>query len=54
MKCHERAFRYCQHDVGHAIAAVDAAASPVAAVLLPAWSHRAIAVVPASTVRPIH
>ena len=43
----ERAFRYCQHDIGHAIAAVSVAASLVGwrAVLLPAWSHRAIAAV---------
>lgn len=41
----ERAFRYCQHDIGHAIAAVSVAASLVGwrAVLLPGWSHRAIA-----------
>lgn len=43
----ERAFRYCQHDLGHAIAAVSVAAALVGwrAVLLPAWSHRAIAAV---------
>ena len=43
----ERAFRYCQHDLGHAIAAVAVAAALVGwrAVLLPAWSHRAIAAV---------
>lgn len=43
----ERAFRYCQHDLGHAIAAVSVAASLVGwrAVLLPAWSHRAVAAV---------
>jgi SagB-type dehydrogenase family enzyme len=43
----ERAFRYCQHDLGHAIAAV-AIASALAgwrAVLLPAWSGRAIGAV---------
>ncbi|MGH9349297.1 MAG: SagB/ThcOx family dehydrogenase [Vicinamibacterales bacterium] len=41
----ERAFRYCQHDLGHAIAAVACAAALAGwrAVLLPAWSHRAIA-----------
>ena len=41
----ERAFRYCQHDLGHAITAVAVAASLVGwrAVLQPAWSHRAIA-----------
>jgi SagB-type dehydrogenase family enzyme len=43
----ERAFRYCQHDLGHAIAAVSAAAAVIGwrAVLLPAWSGRAIAAV---------
>jgi SagB-type dehydrogenase family enzyme len=43
----ERAFRYCQHDLGHAIAAVSVAAALVGwrAVLLPVWSHRAIAAV---------
>jgi SagB-type dehydrogenase family enzyme len=43
----ERAFRYCQHDLGHAIAAVTAAAALVGwrAVLLPSWSHRAIAAI---------
>jgi SagB-type dehydrogenase family enzyme len=43
----ERAFRYCQHDLGHAIAAVSVAAAVVGwrAALLPAWSHRAIAAV---------
>ena len=37
----ERAFRYCQHDLGHAIAAVSIAAALVGwrAALLPAWSH---------------
>jgi SagB-type dehydrogenase family enzyme len=43
----ERAFRYCQHDLGHAIAAV-AVASALAgwrAALLPAWSGPAIAAV---------
>ena len=41
----ERAFRYCQHDLGHAIAATSLAATLVGwhAVLLPAWSHRSIA-----------
>jgi SagB-type dehydrogenase family enzyme len=40
----ERAFRYCQHDLGHAIAAVSVAAALAGwrAVLLPAWSDRAI------------
>ena len=43
----ERAFRYCQHDLGHAMAAVSVAAALVGwrAVLLPAWSGRAIAAV---------
>jgi SagB-type dehydrogenase family enzyme len=43
----ERAFRYCQHDLGHAIAAVAVAAALVGwrAILLSAWSHRAIAAV---------
>jgi SagB-type dehydrogenase family enzyme len=41
----ERAFRYCQHDIGHAIAALSLAASLVGwqAVLLPSWSVRQIA-----------
>ena len=41
----ERAFRYCQHDLGHASAAVSIAAGLLGwrAMLLPAWSHRAIA-----------
>jgi len=41
----ERAFRYCQHDLGHAIAAVSCAAALVGwrAALLPMWSHRAVA-----------
>jgi SagB-type dehydrogenase family enzyme len=41
----ERAFRYCQHDLGHAIAAVRFGASLVgwSAVLTSAWSHRSIA-----------
>jgi SagB-type dehydrogenase family enzyme len=41
----ERAFRYCQHDLGHAIAAVAIAAALVGwrAALLPGWSHRSIA-----------
>jgi SagB-type dehydrogenase family enzyme len=43
----ERAFRYCQHNLGHAMAAVSAAAAVIGwrAVLLPAWSGRAIAAV---------
>jgi SagB-type dehydrogenase family enzyme len=41
----ERAFRYCQHDLGHALAAVTIAARLVGchARLLPGWSHREIA-----------
>ena len=41
----ERAFRYCQHDLGHAIAAIRFAASLVGwtATLLPDWSQRDIA-----------
>ena len=41
----ERAFRYCQHDLGHAIAAIGVAARLAGrrAVLLPEWSHRSIA-----------
>ncbi len=41
----ERAFRYCQHDLGHAIAALRLAAALAGwkATLQPAWSHRAIA-----------
>jgi nitroreductase len=41
----ERAFRYCQHDLGHAIAAIHFAAALVGwrAVLLSSWSHRSIA-----------
>ena len=43
----ERAFRYCHHDLGHAIAALVVAAAAVGwrAVLLPAWSQGAIAAV---------
>jgi SagB-type dehydrogenase family enzyme len=43
----ERAFRYCQHDLGHAIAATALAASLLGwrSRLLPAWSHAAIAAV---------
>ena len=38
----ERAFRYCQHDLGHAAAAVSIAAGVLGwhTRLLPAWSHR--------------
>jgi SagB-type dehydrogenase family enzyme len=41
----ERAFRYCQHDLGHAVAAVTLAAALAGwrAALLPAWPHRSIA-----------
>jgi nitroreductase len=41
----ERAFRYCQHDLGHAIAAVRIAAAIAGrrAEMLPDWSHRDIA-----------
>ena len=41
----ERAFRYCQHDLGHAIGAISVAAALVGwrAMLLPSWSHAAIA-----------
>jgi SagB-type dehydrogenase family enzyme len=41
----ERAFRYCQHDLGHAIAALRIAADFVGwyARLLPSWSHAHIA-----------
>ena len=41
----ERAFRYCQHDLGHAIAALSfsAALAGWRTALQPAWSHRAIA-----------
>lgn len=41
----ERAFRYCQHDMGHAIAAIRIAASIAGwrAALLPDWSHADIA-----------
>jgi SagB-type dehydrogenase family enzyme len=41
----ERAFRYCQHDLGHAVAAVRFAAALVGrrAHLVPEWTHRQIA-----------
>ncbi len=41
----ERAFRYCQHDLGHAIAAVRLAAALAGwrAAVLPSWPQRAIA-----------
>jgi SagB-type dehydrogenase family enzyme len=43
----ERAFRYCQHDLGHAIAAVRLAAALAGwrVSMLPQWSHRTIAAV---------
>ena len=41
----ERAFRYCQHDLGHAVAAISIAGGLAGwrAALLPEWPHRAIA-----------
>jgi SagB-type dehydrogenase family enzyme len=41
----ERAFRYCQHDLGHAIAALSfgAALCGWRVTMLPEWPHRAIA-----------
>jgi SagB-type dehydrogenase family enzyme len=41
----ERAFRYCQHDLGHAVAAVAIAAGigGYTTAILPAWSHQRIA-----------
>jgi SagB-type dehydrogenase family enzyme len=41
----ERAFRYCQHDLGHAIAAIgmSAALAGWRATVLPDWSHSAMA-----------
>jgi len=41
----ERAFRYCQHDLGHAIAAIRIAAAlaGLSARILPDWSHADIA-----------
>src|SRR6185436_7881241 len=43
----ERAFRYCQHDLGHAVAAIALAAAAVGwcAALVPTWPHRAIATI---------
>jgi SagB-type dehydrogenase family enzyme len=43
----ERAFRYCQHDLGHAVAAVRFAAALAGwrVSMLPCWSHRTIAAV---------
>jgi SagB-type dehydrogenase family enzyme len=43
----ERAFRYCQHDLGHAIAALRLSAAMLGwrAAILPSWSHRGIATV---------
>ena len=41
----ERAFRYCQHDLGHAVASVRIAAALVGGrvAMLPDWSHKEIA-----------
>jgi SagB-type dehydrogenase family enzyme len=41
----ERAFRYCQHDLGHAIAALTISAAAIGwqVRMLPAWSQRTIA-----------
>jgi SagB-type dehydrogenase family enzyme len=41
----ERAFRYCQHDLGHAVAALRLSAAVLGwhAAILPSWPHRAIA-----------
>jgi SagB-type dehydrogenase family enzyme len=41
----ERAFRYCQHDLGHAVAALSLSARMLGwqSFLLPSWSHRQIA-----------
>jgi SagB-type dehydrogenase family enzyme len=43
----ERAFRYCQHDLGHAVAAVRLAAALAGwrVSMLSQWSHRAVAAV---------
>ena len=43
----ERAFRYCQHDLGHAVAAVRLAAALLGwrATVLPQWSHETVAAV---------
>ena len=43
----ERAFRYCQHDLGHAVAAVRLAAALVGwrASILPQWSQETVAAV---------
>jgi SagB-type dehydrogenase family enzyme len=43
----ERAFRYCQHDLGHAVAALRLSAALLGwrAAILPSWSHRAIATI---------
>ena len=40
----ERAFRYCQHDLGHAIAALSISAALYGwrVTILPSWPHRAI------------
>jgi len=41
----ERAFRYCQHDIGHAIAALSLSAAVCGwrMTMLPTWPHRAVA-----------
>ena len=41
----ERAFRYCQHDLGHAIGAVGVSAAMAGwrTTVLPGWPHRSIA-----------
>jgi nitroreductase len=43
----ERAFRYCQHDLGHAMAATSIAAALAGCrvALVPEWSHRDIAAI---------
>jgi SagB-type dehydrogenase family enzyme len=43
----ERAFRYCQHDLGHAVAALSIAAAMAGwhATIVPAWSHAQIAAI---------
>jgi SagB-type dehydrogenase family enzyme len=43
----ERAFRYCQHDLGHAVAAVRIAAALFGwrAGILPRWSHATVAAI---------
>jgi SagB-type dehydrogenase family enzyme len=43
----ERAFRYCQHDLGHAVAALRLSAALLGwhAAMLPSWSHRGVATI---------